>query len=94
MCRHINLITIASLLTPLTPTVEKWTSSVGGRRRKIDAIRRSIDRTLQKKMENNVQQSVKNVKSSTEIKSAASQIELFNADRVFRSNWKLCQKNE
>ena len=39
-----------------------------------------------KKMENNVQQSVKNVKSSTEIKSAASQIELFNADRVFRSN--------
>ena len=87
MCRHINLITIASLLTPLTPTVEKWTSSVGGRRRKIDAIRRSIDRTLQtKKMENNVQQSVKNVKSSPEIKSAASQIELFNADRVFRSN--------
>ena len=48
-CRHINLITIASLLTPLTPTVEKWTSSVGGRRRKIDAIRRSIDRTLQTK---------------------------------------------
>ena len=46
MCRHINLITIASLLTP---TVEKWTSSVGGRRRKIDAIRRSIDRTLQTK---------------------------------------------